>query len=487
MSNSGVLSQEEIDALLRSGNVGPEEPAAEQAPAAANATVAAASGQDLDGLINDMEKDAIGEVGNISMGSAATALSTLLDRRVEITAPRVEVTTYGRLRGQYPLPFLVVDVSYTRGLEGANLLVIRHHDASIIADLMMGNDGANPPDELSEFHLGAVGEAMNQMMGSACTAMSSVLGQRIEIGIPVVRTVNLSNEPLTQGADENEPIVKITFQMQVGELINSEIMQVIPVEFSRQMLRDLMQSIDGPAEAAYPTSGNLAGQVPVEEISQETPVANPTPALIPPTQGRVPGGEMYPPQGSVNPPQGGMFPPQGGMYSPQGGMYPPQGGGYPPQGGGYPPQGGSPYQPQGGIPYQPQGGMYQGYGVPPFAAANQAANQGFAQQAKVQVQPAQFASLHSAPAMQEYGNIGLIMDVPLQITVELGKTRKTIKEILALGPGSILELDKLAGEPVDLLVNGKLVAKGEVVVIDENFGVRVTDIISPIERVANLQ
>jgi flagellar motor switch protein FliN/FliY len=271
---------------------------------------------------------------------------------------------------------------------------------------------------------------------------------RIDIGIPVIRSVNLSSEPLTQGVDENEPIIKVTFQMQIGEVIKSEIMQIIPAEFSRQMLKDLMQSIDGVTGVETSTNGNST-QMPVLENPSPTPAAaqkpTPMPSQMPPVQNGYSGGEMP-------------------MGSPQGG-----------------------YPPQAGNPYPGQNDMYQGYGAPPFAAANQMVGQGFGQQSKVQVQPAQFATLNAAQSIQEYGNIGLIMDVPLQISVELGKTRKTIKEILALGPGSILELDKLAGEPVDLLVNGKLIAKGEVVVIDENFGVRVTDIVSPMERVANLQ
>jgi flagellar motor switch protein FliN/FliY len=102
------------------------------------------------------------------------------------------------------------------------------------------------------------------------------------------------------------------------------------------------------------------------------------------------------------------------------------------------------------------------------------------------VQPVQFASLQMQQASPESGNIGLIMDVNMEMTVELGRTRKLIKEILGMGEGTIIELDKLAGEPVDILVNHKLIAKGEVVVIDENFGVRVTEIVSPMERMGDL-
>ncbi len=102
------------------------------------------------------------------------------------------------------------------------------------------------------------------------------------------------------------------------------------------------------------------------------------------------------------------------------------------------------------------------------------------------VQSVQFGDLQGQSVQQESGNIGLLMDVYMEMTVELGRTKKLIKEILGMGEGTIIELDKLAGEPVDILVNHKLIAKGEVVVIDENFGVRVTEIVSPMERVGNM-
>jgi len=123
-------------------------------------------------------------------------------------------------------------------------------------------------------------------------------------------------------------------------------------------------------------------------------------------------------------------------------------------------------------------GALQGYGAPMGG--------GFGGMNPPNVQPVQFASLQMQQASPESGNIGLIMDVYMEMTVELGRTRKLIKEILGMGEGTIIELDKLAGEPVDILVNHKLIAKGEVVVIDENFGVRVTEIVSPMERMGDL-
>lgn len=147
---------------------------------------------------------------------------------------------------------------------------------------------------------------------------------------------------------------------------------------------------------------------------------------------------------------------------------------------------------------QPMGTMAMGSA--PFAGSPMGAMAGYPNQAQGQtsfgafnmgapatnVQPVQFPSLIPQPSSAEQGNIGLIMDVYMEMTVELGRTKKLIKEILGMGEGTIIELDKLAGEPVDILVNHKLIAKGEVVVIDENFGVRVTEIVSPMERMSDM-
>lgn len=104
------------------------------------------------------------------------------------------------------------------------------------------------------------------------------------------------------------------------------------------------------------------------------------------------------------------------------------------------------------------------------------------------IQPVQFSSFDESPSLHsEPNNIDLLLDIPLQVTVELGRTKKMVKEILEVSPGSIIELDKLAGEPVNILVNNKLIAVGEVVVIDDNFGVRVTDILSPMDRISKLR
>lgn len=375
--NDGFLSQEEIDALLRGDQLtSPAQP-------------------DL----SDMEKDALGEIGNISMGSAATTLSILLGRRVSITTPRVSISSLSAIQEQYPIPYLVIEVGYTQGIVGTNLLAMREQDALIIADLMMGGDGSNPPTELNELYMSAVGEAMNQMMGSTATSMSTVFKKKIDIAPPKVNVIDFAvDSSITGTIPAEEPIVRVSFRMEVEDLIDSEIMQIISVNVAKEMVESLMNAVQ-PA-----TSQTAAA------------VAAPAPA----------------PRAAAAP--------------------------------------------------QPQADPAPAYGQPLAMAKPQAQPQ-----PNVPVQPVQFAPLKPSGIPVIDPNIALIMDVPLQVTVELGRTRKLIREILELSPGSVVELDKLAGEPVDILVNGKLIAKGEVVVIDENFGVRVTDIVSPIERASNLQ
>jgi flagellar motor switch protein FliN/FliY len=369
MMSDGFLSQEEIDALLRGEPV-----AASPSPA----------GQDL----SDIEKDALGEIGNISMGTAATTLSVLLGRRVSITTPKVSISTLNEIKRQYPLPYLVIEVGYTQGLLGTNVLAVREQDALIIADLMMGGDGTNPPSELNELYMSAVSESMNQMMGSTATSISTIFKKKVDIAPPKVNLLDFAvDNTITNAISGDDPLVRVSFRMEVEELIDSELMQIMPLNVAKEMVDNLMNAVQQQPAASPP------------------PAAAPKPAAAP----------------------------------------------------------------------------------PPSPAYAQPVPQPKPQAQNVAVQPVQFAPLKPSSVPGCDTNIGLIMDVPLQITVELGRTRKLIRDILELAPGSVVELDKLAGEPVDILVNGKLIAKGEVVVIDENFGVRITDIVSPLERATNLQ
>lgn len=423
-----MISQEEIDALLNGGSI----PTADSAPAGESEAAAApaaaspdSSSSQLDDVLTDMEKDALGEIGNISMGSAATTLSVLLGHKVSITTPSVSVATMGIIQQQYPMPYLIVEVGYTIGIEGNNVLAIQAQDAAIIADLMMGGDGTNPDTEINEIAMSAVGESMNQMMGTVATSLSTMFNKKIDISPPKVNLIDFGSEDkVTELVGRDEPVVRTSFRMEVDGLIDSEIMQILPVTVAKEMVEALTGGSNDEPETAPPAPA------PVPPAPEPTPAPAPQAQMTSPVQAPPPQAQMAPPV-QAPAPQAQMAPP---VQAPA-----------------------------------------MGYAMQPHVAQN------------VPVQSAQFTPLNTQPVQINDANIGLILDVPLSVTVELGQTKKSIKDILELTNGSIVELDKLAGEPVDIKVNGQFLAKGEVVVIDENFGVRITEIASPAERAAKLQ
>ncbi len=407
----GMLSQDEINALL-SGMAADGDDAAPAGDAAPAADASPAGGGD--DLLTEFEKDAIGEVANISMGTSATTLYSLVNMKVDITTPEVTIATWEDITKEYVKPCVFIQIHYKAGLDGYNMLVLRENDVKIITDLMMGGDGTNTDGELGELHLSAISEAMNQMMGSSATSLSSMLGRMIDISPPEASLVDMANDdPANMPDFLHGQFVKISFRMQIGDLVDSAIMQLYPIDFAKELYDHFI----GSQEAAAPAPAAAAPE----------PAPAPQPAAPPPA----------PDMAAAPPPQ---------MGYPQ--APPPQ------MGYGAPPQMGYPQAPP------PQ----MGYGMPMGAPVN--------------VQQAQFATFsNDINPMQPQENIDLIKDVPLEVTVELGRTHKSINDILDFSPGTIIELDKIAGEPIDVLVNGKNVAKGEVVVIDESFGVRVTEII----------
>jgi flagellar motor switch protein FliN/FliY len=412
-SNRDYLTQEEIDALLRQTS--------EDVTAGAEPVYA---GADEPNGLSDMEKDAIGEIGNISFGSAATALSTLLGQKVEITTPQVTTIPKSQLKEEFPMPHVAISVNYIEGFQGINLLVIKTVDAQVIADLMLGGDGTNVGGDLSEIHLSAVQEAMNQMMGSAATSMSTIFNRFVNISPPGIGIFDVSANKGTEPLQDYDHYVKISFRLTIGTLIDSTIMQLLPIPFAKEMVAMLI----GGGSAAEPEPPAAAKPAP-------EPVRQPEPAPQ-----AMHGAQAYTPP-----------PPQPGPSVPP-------------------------------AP-APRATGYGAHGMPPMHDAGPSnVNR------NVNVQPVQFSGF-SEPgyAQGEPGNLDLLLDIPLKVTVELGRTQRTIKSILELTQGSIIELDKLAGEPVDILVNNKLIAKGEVVVIDENFGVRVTDIVSQWDRIEKIK
>ena len=491
----GMLSQDEINALLQGMDLSDT---ADGSDAAASAPESSTADNNDNGymtdtkptigdgeVLTDVEKDAIGEVANISMGSSATTLYSLVNRKVNITTPVVTLATWKTLLDSYEKPCVFIQIKYTQGLDGTNILVLKEHDVKVITDLMMGGDGTNTDGELGELHLSAISEAMNQMMGSAATSLSTLLQTVIDISPPESSLFDLTE---VKDGKEISPFlggtfVKIAFRMQIDDLVDSTIMQLYPIDFAKKLVETFintqMSSLDGTAEEQ---SAQVKDSASEQNMQGSAAMAG--------TKDHVtqPGMDSMGQQGSMNMngmPQMGMNP-MGNMGMPQMGSTPMGMNGMNQMGGmnmsqmgmnqmgnmnGMNPMGNSPM----GMNGMNQMGNMNGMGM-----MNQMGMMGMPGQnvQNVNVQPAQFQSFsNDQVGMTGQENIGLIKDVPLEVTVELGRTTKSISDILDFSPGTIIELDRIAGEPIDVLVNGKFVAKGEVVVIEESFGVRITEII----------
>lgn len=385
---SDMLSQEEIDALLRGGQD--------------NENTVEFHEDDYEELLSDIEIDALGEIGNISMGTAATTLSTLLNRKVTITTPTVTITTTEELAKDYRLPFVAIDVSYKAGLEGSNILILNTDDAKIITDLMMGKDSFDVGRELTDLDLSAVSEAMNQMMGSASTSLSEMFMRKIDIEPPKSMEITFSEgREKIDLLNSSSHIIKISFRIVIGDLIDSNIMQLIPLEFGKSMVENLMNP-------SY-----ISNEVLVEASEPIKEVQNVEMYIETPTK-------------SIN---------------------------------------------------QESNRDLQSQSRDIARTENINYNNGSRiNEEKVMVKKPEFQSFDSSISSPHQESIDLVGDIPVEITVELGRTHKKISEILEFGQGTVVELDKLVGESLNIYANGKYIAKGEVVVIDDNFGVRVTEI-----------
>lgn len=366
---SESLSQEEIDAMLNGGSI----------PAQAS---------ESDNSLTEQDKfDIIGEVGNISMSQAATTLSSILNRRVMITTPRVSKVKFGEILKGLTAPKVSTTVEFKEGLYGTNLMLLEVSDAIIIADLMMGGEGEPKNTQFTELELSAVAEAMNQMIGSASTSMATMINRKVDILPPVVNLWENEAAIDYDGIVSDEDIYRISFSLNVEGVIESEIMQI----FTNEVVNEIMDAM-------------LADQA--EDLRQS----------VPEVEKKV---------------------------------------------------------------VQPEPQPVQSQPEPQWQQSTQQT------QRKVEINQAEFQPLTAKPSV-DGDNLDLILDVPLDLSVILGKSKKSIKEILSLNTGSVVELDKLTDEPLEILVNGKLIATGEVVVINENFGVRITNILSPKQRLHHL-
>lgn len=432
----GILSQEEINALLSGADIddGGEEQAEEKTEKKSEYVPNIKLTKD--------EEDAVGEVGNISLGSSSTALSTLLSKEVQITTPKVQVYNYdGFLEAVGHEEKVLIQIEYRTGFVGLNVLLIDKKDAALIGDLMMGNDGNNPPDELDDLYLSAVSEAMNQMMGSSATALAGMFSKEVDIMPPKLTVTGTDNlKETTRFFAENEEFITVAFDMEIENLIKTKIYQVMAVKFAKNLISELYDSMNSePAPKKEEKTEEIKNQQGNMESPSNIPYAAQSNNL-----NQNDAMNSNPNFGQTQTPNMGQ-----GMQQ---------------------------------MNFDPQQMMQQ-----QMMMQQMMQQQMMQQQQNVNVQPAEFMNFGKNKVREMHSNMDMIMDVPLQVTVELGRTRMLIKEILDLGPGSIVELDKLAGEPVDILVNNKLIAKGEVVVIDESFGVRITDIISKMERMNKVQ
>ncbi|ENZ02287.1 flagellar motor switch protein FliN [Clostridium thermobutyricum] len=374
MSN-GFLSQEEIDSLLNGGG---------------------SSDKIIGNDLTEIEKDLLGEIGNISMGSASTALYQIIGQSVNITTPVVSMTTLGEIKKNFDTPNVVLDVEYISGIVGRNILIIKTKDAAVISSLMMGGDGTVEEDKiLSDLELSAVSEAMNQMIGSSATSMATMFAREVNISPPSCKIWSDERDILTDKIPEDEEIVRVSFKMTIGNLVDSNIMQILPLKTAKKIVSIMTGNEEEDKE---------------EKINTETIVERKNDVIEK---------EIINKNTSCN-------------YT--------------------------------------------------------RLSSGNINVEKVQVHEASFGKLEESKNKSEVpNNIDLILDVPLEISVVLGRTKKSIKDILSLGTGSLIELEKLAEEPVEILVNGKNIAYGEVVVVDENFGVRITSIASSSDRIKSLK
>ena len=384
--NNEKLSPEEIEMLLSTGFIEKENE----------------NNNEIDDL-NEMERDALGEVGNISVGRAATTLSTLLNQKVEITTPTVSMLD--RDISDEPLDSgVAVRVTYTSGFSGVNVLILKKSDVAAIADMMLGGDGTSPAEEMDEIHLSAVQEAMNQMIGSAASSMSTFFSKRVDISPPTIHWPEDSFVEVLEELSNQSKFARVSFQLKVGDIIDSTLTQLIPIDFAKDLVKELMLKLEKGGDEQ--SKMEKAGEKPVKEQRETT-----SPQMTDKEASR-----------------------------------------------------------------------------PRKENTRTATQQMAAENTPPNVHRADFSDFNEESVDSfEANNLDVLLDIPLQVTVELGRTSRSVKEILEFGAGSIIELDKLAGEPVDILINNRHIAKGEVVVIDENFGVRVTNILNKRNRLERLR
>ena len=412
-------------------------------------------------VFNAMELDAIGEVMNISLGSSATAVSNLLDHRVDITTPSVSVVPVEEFSLGDLEPAIAVEIKYVSGLEGSNIMLLKRSDVKVIVDILMGTEMPEEEFELNDLTISAVCEVMNQMMGAASTALSDFLGRPVNISTPQSYTLDDLQSFKDAHFQENKGLlVVVRFMLKIEDILNSEFVNVMSVDLARELLLGFGMDVGAlgdagtqpesqpaaPAPEPAPVEQSSGGKMSQEEIERlmggmSQPAAA-QPAAPPPVQQQAPVQPQYAPV-------------QQAPVQPQ-------------------------YAPVQQAPVQPQYAPVQQMPVQPQYIQAPVMQPQYQMESKViNARPVQLPTLDVAKEIgeEQAENLELIMSVPLEVSVEIGRTRRKVEDILTFSKGSLVVLDKLAGDQVDLFVNGLCVARGDVVVVDDNFGVRITEVL----------
>lgn len=439
------------------------------------------------------EIDAIGEILNISLGASATAVSTMLSARVDITTPVVRVLSKDEFEISNLEPAVGVEITYIAGLSGSNIMLLKKHDVKVIVDMLMGMETPEEEFELNELNISAICEVMNQMMGASATALSEFLSKTVNISTPQSFEISDIEDFKEKYYHDDNSMVVIGFTLKIADRLESEFINVMPPFLAKELVagffpQEVMEMeepepapIPAPVqaqaqqpevkeEAPAPSSGGMLSQEEIERLlagsfssaaeAAPIPVSEPEPVPEPVFAQAAAPAQAVPDQSAASAqaaasvaPQAYAAPIAGGIDMNQ--MI-------------------AQMQMQQQMIAQMQQMMMQ------MQAGQQNQPQKEAQEPKtINVKPIPQNSLkESAVSYEEQEeNRELIMGVPLEVSVEIGRTRKLVKDILEFSKGSLVVLDKLAGDQVDLYVNGQCIAKGDVVVVDDNFGIRITEIV----------
>ena len=459
----------------------------------------------MDYNLSAMEIDAIGEILNISLGASATAVSTMLDARVDITTPVVSVKARDEFEFNNIEPAVGVEIGYVEGLDGNNIMLLKRQDVKVIVEMLMGMEVPDEEFELNEMNISAICEVMNQMMGASATALSELLSKTVNISTPISFEIQSPEQFKEKYFADNERMVVIGFDLSIMDKLQSEFLNLMPIGLAKELVAGFFP--DGASHGSEAASKQQAAPQPAQSVPQAAPQQESGGTMSQEEierlmqggmDGALASGPQAAPQPQVSSGGGTMSQEeierlmQGGMDGAANTPQAVQGQGAPMAQSVSPmtqsvPQGQAAPQVQAGQPQV----MYAQPAVDPTMMNSMLQMMDMMrkslelQQQQIREAAPKKLKVHTAAQpnlTSEEGkgspedNLDMMLDVPMEVSVEIGRTRKLVKDILELNKGSLVVLDKLAGEQVDLFVNGQCIAKGDVVVVDDNFGIRITDI-----------